>query len=398
MHRTSIFALLAATILASGCAPAYKEMVSAYDTAQLCCASLKQIDYQALRVGDSTTYPITDASPLFSFSEGRSYFKAFVLPPYSAPYHLVVSSHALDDGSGPRRMYLFRPMLVTLDENFRAVRKLGADAFQVDKASFAETAKVSMSASQIRVTGRLGFTEKNRNERYLIILTEQQRLSDTLYYDSRWLGRLTVRNAPTGVVRVSLRKPDELYRDLADQAKQLEVATPGQRYRGRGFNVLAPEGTYRFFDKSFEKYGRAFSDLNFTRLQGRQLSNAFAKSYFLGSYYGGLDAAATLALTVGAALKEHEQHVDNIQQEVSPLSLAGAECRRIDFSGRMKDMLLLPTSGYDIFCIHPDWSDKTYPLVVRIGAHHVLKTETDPNRLPRELETFYQGVRFVQPE
>lgn len=345
------------------------------------------MDYQPLRVGDVATYPITEASPLFAFADGRSFFKAFALPPCSEPYHLVVSSHALDDGSGPRRMYLFRPMLVTLDEHFRVVRSLGADAFQVEKASFAETARVSMSASQIRVTGRLGFTDGNRGERYLIVLTDPQGLGDMLHYDSRWLGRLTVRNAPTGVIRVGLRTPDELYLDLAQQAMQFEAAEPGRRYQGRGFSVSAPQGGYRFVDRSLERYGRISSDLNFTRLHGRQLSNAFVKSYFLGSHYQDLDATGTLAVIVDAALEEHRQHVDGIEQGVSPLGLAGAECRRLDFSGRMKQMLLLPTSGYDILCIHPAWAGRLHPLVcasARTTCSRPNPTPTDcrPNSRP----------------
>jgi hypothetical protein len=79
------------------------------------------------------------------------------------------------------------------------------------------------------------------------------------------------------------------------------------------------------------------------------------------------------------------------------LSLSGAYCNRIDFSGKEKNALSLPVSGYDILCIHPAWADKTHPLIVRIGANQLHGDESNPAELPPELQTFYRNLRFVYP-
>lgn len=396
--------VLLATLSLSACAPSYRDAISSHREASACCRSLADIAYQPLRVGQSTTHPINASSPLFEFSGGRSFFGAFALPVFTGQYHLVVSSHALDDGAGPQQMYLFRPVAVTLDENFQVVRRLEADAFRVEKAGFSETAKLSMSASQIRVIGRLGFTQANAQERYLIVLTEQEVLDELTQYigtDSYGFSyTIDVHNAPTGIVRVSALTTPELFRGAAQRAAdRYESAVPGQRYSGIWFDVAPPDDRdYLFVDKSTSEQDRTLADLNFVCLRGEKFANAFVQSYFLGRFFEDLDADGTLAVALDAAVREHREKLHDARYENSTLTLAGAQCRRIDVSGRLKSMLSLPISGYDILCIHPAWAGKAHPLVVRIGANHLRSAESDPLDLPPELDTFYRNVRFLYPQ
>jgi hypothetical protein len=249
--------LVLAVIAITGCATPYEDTIRLHREPPVCRNSLAEIEYQPIRVGQSSNYQIGEGSPLFEFSGGRSFFAAFALPPYSKPYNFIVSSYELDDGSGIDELYMFRPVLITLDENFKVIRKLEANDFHKEQAPPLEAMKAK-GATADRVIGRFGFNEENRHERYLIVFTEQNILDGRTiflihhpYPFSSW----EVRNAPTGRVRISLPTTPDLFGEAKQRlVRKYETAVPEQSYEGVGFNVVPPSaGGYRFVDLS-KKY------------------------------------------------------------------------------------------------------------------------------------------------
>jgi maltose operon protein len=80
-------------------------------SAPVCCRTFAQFPFEPLdlRKGGKVTFRIDHASPAFNFESGKSYFKAFSLPPVKHHYEVTVQSYL------PR----FANAALTLDANFR---------------------------------------------------------------------------------------------------------------------------------------------------------------------------------------------------------------------------------------------------------------------------------------
>ncbi len=182
-------------ILAAGCAPSYWETVAFLQEAPLCCQSPGEFTYTQLYTGDSRYITIDDSTPAYLFPTGKSYFLAFELPEITAYYKVIVSSFALDDGSGPQKLYVFPPTLATYDSSFQRVRLSSADKISLRKAGYYEAAKASVSAATTKLETELSFTGQNVAEKYLVIMT-----TDTLLAK----GPSHHRSSPTGVIHIEL--------------------------------------------------------------------------------------------------------------------------------------------------------------------------------------------------
>jgi len=131
MSRT--FALLA-LVLACAAACAGLDMPSslaAYDRASVCCATLGQLPVETLPPDANVVFDLGEGSPAFAFGEqGKSYFKAFEIPPLTAPTRLVVRSYVLHDGlvsSGAA----FIPVVTFLDEQRNPVASTDPRALKI---------------------------------------------------------------------------------------------------------------------------------------------------------------------------------------------------------------------------------------------------------------------------
>lgn len=63
-----------------------------FHEAKVCCESLSEIPFEELSPGDSKSFDLNEESPAFAFDTGKSYFKAFRLPPLTAPYRKLLSA------------------------------------------------------------------------------------------------------------------------------------------------------------------------------------------------------------------------------------------------------------------------------------------------------------------
>lgn len=182
-------------ILAAGCAPPYWETIASLQEAPLCCQSPAEFTYTPLHSEDSRYIPIDDSQPAYLFPTGKSYFLAFELPESTANYKVIVSSYALDDGSGPKKLYVFPPVLATYDAAFKRIRLSSADKISLRKAGYYEAAKVSASAATSKLETELPFTGQNVAEKYLVIMTTDALLAK---------GPSHHRSSPTGVIHIEL--------------------------------------------------------------------------------------------------------------------------------------------------------------------------------------------------
>jgi hypothetical protein len=160
---------LAAPMLIQGCAAAsYGTALRRYTEVPVCCASLAELPVEPLRPGDKKSFTMGEGSPAYRFDTGKSYFRAFSLPQGPYPYKVTVKSFVIGDNL--KSAYIFYPQLVTLDENRKPVRSTGPETFTLQQAGYLETMQETAGLRQ-KLEGGLTFTDKSRDERFLLVLT-----------------------------------------------------------------------------------------------------------------------------------------------------------------------------------------------------------------------------------
>jgi len=165
--------LICLTLALSGCAVPYSKVISQYQSAAICCTSMQEFEFEGIRIGDSRDLDLNENSPAYQFDTGKSYFKAFELPEWPSPYHLSIRSYMLGDHIDSA--YIFYPQIVTLNDDCELVRSTDPRVFQLKKAGFTETAKQTWGL-MYKLEGQISFTEENKAEKYLIILTTDELL------------------------------------------------------------------------------------------------------------------------------------------------------------------------------------------------------------------------------
>ena len=114
---------------------------------------------------------IDENSEVFVFDTGKSYFKAFELPEYTALYTITIKSYML--GGHIKSAYIFRPAVMFLDERFSVIRFIDNGVFQFKKTAPFETSGLgAMFEAEIPVA------QENAHERYMIILTTDKLLGE----------------------------------------------------------------------------------------------------------------------------------------------------------------------------------------------------------------------------
>lgn len=172
LHRESVLILLFLGMvfgsLFAGCSTPYGVVMARYREAPVCCRSFADFPYEDLRQGDSKSFDLNDKSPAFAFDTGKSYFKAFRLPPYAIPYRIVLRSYMLGDSVDSA--YILCPQVIFLDEKFATVRSTDYRFLRLTKAGFFETAGETWGLMW-KLEGEIEVAEANRNEKYMIIFT-----------------------------------------------------------------------------------------------------------------------------------------------------------------------------------------------------------------------------------
>ena len=151
----------------------YTKTISQYKNAAICCSSMYEFTFDALQVGYSKSFDINEKSPAYQFITGKSYFKAFLLPQSSYPYVVTVTSYMVGDNIDSA--YIFCPQIITLNEERVPIRSTDPKNLKLIKAGFFETAKETWGL-MYKLEMELPFTEDNKIEQYLIVLTTDDRL------------------------------------------------------------------------------------------------------------------------------------------------------------------------------------------------------------------------------
>lgn len=171
-----IVLLLFCFVLFTGCAKSYKSVVMDFEQKRPCCASFREFSFEKLSNGNAVSFELEAKSDLYGFDTGKSYFKAFELPPYSSPYRLIVKSYM--QGDHINTAYIFSPHILTLDSEYKLVRSLGKGLFKLKK-TYTETWGLPFKHE-----GAIEFREENAGERYVVIMTTDELLGMNSYVDS----------------------------------------------------------------------------------------------------------------------------------------------------------------------------------------------------------------------
>ena len=230
--------VLCAILLVQGCAKPYGSVVRHYREVPVCCASMAELPIDELQPGDNKSFDLGAGSPAYQFDTGKSYFRAYLLPLGGYPYRVTVSSYLIGDYL--KSAYLFFPQLITLDERRKVVRSTGPGTFSVTRTNFIEGVQTA-GDFHYKIEGGLTFTETNRDERYLVVLTTDELLRmktpvpsgevPMLLLGSTWTSsakasEVMVPHAPGGKVSISLSPlaPDRFAAQTGKAATGVENA------------------------------------------------------------------------------------------------------------------------------------------------------------------------------
>ena len=204
MKKTTFIILLLTGVLASSCAadkpvdPARSEL----ETAAVCCEKYEQFYFQPLKLGATESVTINRSSPAFLFDGGKSYFKAFSLPAAGKPYFVIVSSYFVDKEKRSGEPYIFSPVVMLLDADYRVTRK-------VDKGFVAPISSGnSMNHATLEV--EIAVNPRAADERFMVVYTTAALLNQVTelkvykYGYGRKEEDYPVANAPIGKLQVNL--------------------------------------------------------------------------------------------------------------------------------------------------------------------------------------------------
>lgn len=141
------------------------------DAAPHCCNDMSAFHYAPLVAGKTTAVEITRGQGTFAFPDGRSYFRAFELPRYSAPYAIELRSQVMPSGI-PFHFRVFAPAALLLDRNFQVLDSFGPQGLRVSPARLLPPRAASLDET-------LRITTRNAQARYLVLYTTDSLLSQS---------------------------------------------------------------------------------------------------------------------------------------------------------------------------------------------------------------------------
>src|SRR5688572_17867574 len=118
-----------ALLAAAGCAGnperdnALRASRAALEAKPSCCSSAREFLFPRMRMPYESAFYVDRSAPVFSFPQGKSYFRSFELPPFEQPYVLEVESRLMG-GPTAADQWLFHPILAFLDQDHRPLSVL----------------------------------------------------------------------------------------------------------------------------------------------------------------------------------------------------------------------------------------------------------------------------------
>ncbi|MGH8755761.1 MAG: MalM family protein [Burkholderiales bacterium] len=175
---------------------------SELETAAVCCERYEQFYFQPLKLGATESVTIDRSSPTFLFDGGKSYFKAFSLPVAGKPYFVIVSSYFVDKEKRSGEPYIFSPVVMLLDANYRVTRMI--DQGIVNPIEAGNSMNHATFEMEIAINPRAA------DERFMVIYTTAallNQMTELKVYKSGY-GQIEdnylVHNGPVGKLQVNL--------------------------------------------------------------------------------------------------------------------------------------------------------------------------------------------------
>jgi len=204
MKKAHLTLLLPVAVLIFSCAtnkpmgPATREL----EKAAVCCAGYENFDFQPLKFESTQDITIDTSSPVFSFDSGKSYFKAFRLPVQSRSYFIVVSSHFVDKDNLSRSPYVFSPVIMLLDAEYRVTRKL--------EQGVVKPIPSGNSMNHASIEFDIKVNPRTANERFMVIYTTAALLNEMTALNvlkTTLVGQVVethypIQNAPVGKIQI----------------------------------------------------------------------------------------------------------------------------------------------------------------------------------------------------
>ena len=202
--KTLALAWLAASLVSSCAAvkPLEKDRQE-LAAAQTCCESYAQFHFKPLDFRETERIIINRESPVFQFDTGKSYFQAFSLPMPGKSYSIIVSSYLVEQKTRSGTSYVFSPVVMFLDADYRVTRK-------VDKG-FAAVVNAGNSINDAKLEVSITINPRAANERFMVIYTTMALLNQVTslkVYKYAKYGTIEdsypVPNSPIGELQISL--------------------------------------------------------------------------------------------------------------------------------------------------------------------------------------------------
>ena len=184
----------------SACITPVAERLAMLERTAVCCESLREFKYAPLSTSEEKEVTFGEDSPAFVFETGKSFFAAYRLPAWTAPYQIRAEGQA----ATVVKAGLFSPSALMLDGDFKITRQFN----------------IAQDIGNARPTiVHIFVNEANKDEQYLVLFTA--RLSsegvNTLMTKQMTMmigaapvvigateSRVSLRHSPTGVLQLKV--------------------------------------------------------------------------------------------------------------------------------------------------------------------------------------------------
>lgn len=122
LTHSTLALCVTALLTACGSTPTTRAPRDTSIQAEVCCADFSQFPWVALQDRETLSFRIDGASPVGQFSDGKSYFAAFVLPERADKVRIRLDSQ-MEKGN------VFAPRILALNEQFRVLSQTGETSF-----------------------------------------------------------------------------------------------------------------------------------------------------------------------------------------------------------------------------------------------------------------------------
>lgn len=284
LRRTIVIFFLG--VFLSSCSLPYSAVKKKYQDAPVCCNSMSQFKFEALNVGNSKSFELNDGAEAFLFDSGKSYFKGFEIPQTGYPYYFLIESYMLGDTI--RDAYIFIPYVLTLDKQYHIVRSTIPSDMRLRKAGMIETTRETGGLA-LKLECFLQFTGKNKNEKYVVVLTTKSLLQEKLVRSYRTLipvilpGFVTILPGPKDVALIPAAPMGHLSVSLVSGFPKDFVIIDHREKSFTSFTIIPEEG----IDKAKERF-KDKKDIDVLPLKEfMNRSNEFITSHIIRNEYEG---------------------------------------------------------------------------------------------------------------